>query len=74
MKTSAMLLAVCVAAVLTVVIVPALIESASAAIREVCEKNGNIQEGECKGNTDRNGKDDQNVNNNNFPPPGQNRD
>jgi hypothetical protein len=74
MKRSAILLVVGVAAALAVVIAPALVESASAAIRDVCEKNDNIREGECKGNTDRNGKDDQRVNNNDFPPPGQNRD
>lgn len=74
MKTSAIFLAIGVAAVLAVVISPVLIESASAAIREVCEKNGNIREGECNGNVEKNGKKDLNVNNNNFPPPGQNRD
>jgi hypothetical protein len=74
MKRSAILLAVGVAAALAVVIAPALVESASAAIRDVCVKNDNIREGECKGNTDQNGKDDQRVNNNNFAPPGQNRD
>jgi hypothetical protein len=73
MRTTGSLLVV-VAGVLAVVISPALVESASAAIRDVCEKNGNIKEGECKGNTLQNGKDDQRVNNNNFPPPGQNRD
>jgi hypothetical protein len=74
MKTSAILIAVGVAAILAVVITPTLVNSASAAIRDVCEKNGRISEGECKGNTDKNGKDDQRVNNNDFPPPGQNRD
>jgi hypothetical protein len=74
MKTSAMLLAVGVAAILTVVTAPLLVHSASAAIRDVCEKNDNIKEGECKGNTDQNGKDDQRVNNNDFAPPGQNKD
>jgi hypothetical protein len=73
MKRSA-ILAVGVVAILAVVIAPALVESASAAIRDVCEKNDNIKEGECKGNTDQNGKDDQRVNNNDFPPPGQNKD
>jgi hypothetical protein len=74
MKTNAIFLAIGVAAVLAVIIAPALVVSASAAIRDVCEKNGSIKEGECKGNTDKNGKDDERVNNNDFAPPGQNKD
>jgi hypothetical protein len=70
----AIFLAVGVAAVLAVIIAPALVVSASAAIRDVSEKNGSIKEGECKGNTDKNGKDDERVNNNDFAPPGQNKD
>jgi hypothetical protein len=73
MKTSAMFLAIGVAAVLAVIIAPSLTVSASAAIRDVCEKNGQIKEGECNGNTAKNGKDDERVNNNDFAPPGQNR-
>lgn len=53
-------------------IAPALVESASAAIRDVCEKNDRVSEGECTGNTDKNGKDDVAVNPANKAPPGQN--
>jgi hypothetical protein len=67
-----MFLAIGFAAVLAVVIAPALVESASAAIRDVCEKNGKIREGECTGNTDSNGKDDVRVNPANKAPHGQN--
>lgn len=67
-----MFLAIGFAAVLAVVIAPALVESASAAIRDVCEKNDRVSEGECTGNTDKNGKDDVAVNPANKAPPGQN--
>jgi hypothetical protein len=35
-----------------------MIESASAAIRDACEKNGRVSDGDCEGNTEKNGKDD----------------
>jgi hypothetical protein len=71
MKTSGIFLAIGVAAILAVVIAPALIESASAAIRDACEKNGRTSDGECKGNTEKNGKDDVRLNPADKAPPGQ---
>jgi hypothetical protein len=72
MNKSSIFLAIGVAAVLAVVIAPAVVESASAAIRDACEKNGRISEGGCEGNTAKNGKDDVRVNPANKAPPGQN--
>jgi hypothetical protein len=74
MRTTNIFLAVGVAAILAVVIAPALVESATAAIRDACEKNDNIRDGECKGNTDQNGKDDVRLNPADKAPPGQNDD
>jgi uncharacterized membrane protein len=71
MKTSAILLAIGIVAVMAAAIVPALTGTASAAIRDACEKNGNIRDGECNGNTDKNGKDDVRLNPADKAPPGQ---
>jgi hypothetical protein len=60
------------AAALAVVLAPSLVAPASAAIRDVCEKNGRISEGSCEGNTAKNGKDDIAVNPANKAPLGQN--
>ena len=49
-----------------------MIESASAAIRDACEKNGRISDGDCEGNTAKNGKDDVRLNPADKAPPGQN--
>jgi hypothetical protein len=69
---SSIFLAIYVAAVLAVLIAPAVVESASAAIRNACEKNGRISEGDCEGNTAKNGKDDVRLNPADKAPPGQN--
>ena len=50
-NTNAIFLAIGIAAVLAIVVAPAMIESASAAIRDACEKNDRISEGDCEGNT-----------------------
>jgi hypothetical protein len=71
MKTSAIFLAIGIVAVMAVAIVPALTGTASAAIRDACEKNDNIRDGECNGNTDKNGKDDVRLNPADKAPPGQ---
>ena len=62
-----------VAILVAAAITPTLMTPASAAIRDACEKNGRISEGECTGNTDRNKKDDVRLNPANKAPPGQNR-
>lgn len=72
MNKSSIFLAIGVAAVLAVVIAPAVVESASAAIRDACEKNGRTNDGGCTGNTDKNGKDDVRLNPADKKPPGQN--
>lgn len=74
MNSRTIFLVIGFAAVLAVVIAPALVESASAAIRDACEKNGQTRDGSCKGNTDKNGKDDVRLNPANKKPPGQNKD
>jgi hypothetical protein len=49
-------------ALLSAALAPMVTNEASARISEGCEKNGNVKEGSCKGNTDKNGKDDVCVN------------
>jgi hypothetical protein len=49
-------------ALLSVALAPLVTNQASARISEGCEKNGNVKEGSCKGNTDKNGKDDVCIN------------
>ena len=71
-NTNAIFLAIGIAAVLAIVVAPAMIESASAAIRDACEKNGRTSDGGCEGNTAKNGKDDVRLNPANKAPPGQN--
>ena len=71
-NTNAIFLAIGIAAVLAIVVAPAMIESASAAIRDACEKNGRVSDGDCEGNTEKNGKDDVRLNPADKAPPGQN--
>ena len=71
-NTNAIFLAIGIAAVLAIVVAPAMIESASAAIRDACEKNGRTSDGGCEGNTAKNGKDDVRLNPADKAPPGQN--
>ena len=71
-NTNAIFLAIGIAAVLAIVVAPAMIESASAAIRDACEKNGRVSDGDCEGNTAKNGKEDVRLNPANKAPPGQN--
>jgi hypothetical protein len=71
-NTNAIYLAIGIVAVLAIVVAPAMIESASAAIRDACEKNGRISDGDCEGNTEKNGKDDVRLNPADKAPPGQN--
>ena len=47
---------------LSVALAPLVTNQASAKISQGCEKNGNVKEGSCKGNTDKNGKDDVCIN------------
>ena len=49
-------------ALLSVALAPLVTTEASAKISKGCEKNGNVKEGSCNGNTDKNGKDDVCVN------------
>ena len=49
-------------AILSVALAPMVTNDASAKIREGCEKNGDVKEGSCRGNTDKNGKDDVCIN------------
>jgi hypothetical protein len=49
-------------ALLSVALAPLVTNQASARISEGCEKNGDVKEGSCKGNTDKNGKDDVCIN------------
>ena len=49
-------------ALLSVALAPMVTNEASARISEGCKKNDNVKEGSCKGNTDKNGKDDVCVN------------
>ncbi len=44
-------------ALLSVALAPLVANQASARISEGCEKNGNVRDGSCTGNTDKNGKD-----------------
>jgi hypothetical protein len=71
-NTNAIFLAIGIAAVLAIVVAPAMIESASAAIRDACQKNGRTSDGDCEGNTAKNGKEDVRLNPANKAPPGQN--
>jgi hypothetical protein len=71
-NTNAIFVVIGIAAVLAIVVAPAMIESASAAIRDACEKNGRISDGDCEGNTAKNGKDDVRLNPADKAPPGQN--
>ena len=52
-------------AILSIALAPMVTNDASAKIREGCEKNGNVKEGSCNGNTNKNGKDDVCINPNN---------
>lgn len=72
MNKSSIFLAIGLAAVLAVVVAPAVVDSASAAIRDACQKNGRTSDGGCTGNTDKNGKDDVRLNPADKAPPGQN--
>jgi hypothetical protein len=60
-------------AILAAAITPTLLTPASAAIRDACEKNDRISEGECKGNSPTNGKDDVRLNPADKAPAGQNK-
>ena len=44
-------------ALLSVALAPLITNNASARISGGCEKNGNVREGSCHGNTEKNGKD-----------------
>jgi glycerol kinase len=44
-------------ALLSVALAPMIANQASARISEGCEKNGNVKEGSCTGNTNKNGKE-----------------
>jgi len=71
-NTNTIFLAIGIAAVLAIVVAPALIELASAAIRDACIKNDRISEGDCEGNTAKNGKSDVRLDPADKAPPGQN--
>jgi hypothetical protein len=59
-------------AILAAAITPTLMTSASAqGIRDGCVKNNRISEGDCEGNTEKNGKTDARLNPANKLPPGQ---
>ena len=62
-----------VAILVAAAITPTLMTPASAAIRDACQKNDRTSDGECTGNTDRNGKDDVRLNPANKAPAGQNK-
>jgi hypothetical protein len=73
MNTKTVFLTVGIAAILALVIAPALIfETASAAIRDACTKNDRTTDGGCTGNTDQNGKTNVRLNPADQAPPGQN--
>jgi uncharacterized membrane protein len=72
MNTKTTFAIIATVAILAAAITPTLMTDASAAIRDACQKNGRTSDGECTGNTDRNGKNDVRLNPANKAPPGQN--
>ena len=57
MNTKIIFATVIFSALLSVAIAPMIVNDASAKISQGCEKNGNVNEGSCQGNTAKNGKD-----------------